>query len=39
VVVLLGPQTEPFATVEIVQDNVRWGHDLRDGALRVDATQ
>lgn len=36
-VVLLGPQTHPFATVELVQDNVRWGHDLPDGALRVDA--
>jgi hypothetical protein len=37
-VVLLGPQTEPFATVELVQDGVRWAHDLPDGVRRVDAS-
>jgi hypothetical protein len=35
-VVVLGPQTEPFASVELVQDGVRWAHDLPGGVLRID---
>jgi hypothetical protein len=37
-VVVLGEQTAPFATVDLVQDNVAWAHDAADwDVIRVDA--